>query len=509
MAQTLEFSGRSSGVLLHPTSLPGPGVGDLGPSARRFVDWLVDAGQSCWQILPLVPVDSGGSPYNGLSALAGNPLLLSPRLLADEGLLEPDEAEKEDGFPNDTVDFAAVLAWKDALLRTAYRRLLEGRVPHLLAPFDEFREENESWLSDYSLFRAVRDHHAGASWLEWPEDIRSRQPEALERWKQLLSWEVDRYAFQQYLFHRQWRALHEYANDRGIRIIGDLPIFVAHDSADVWANPGIFQLDGNGRPTVVAGVPPDYFSATGQRWGNPLYRWDVLRRRHFDWWVERFRRTLAMVDVLRVDHFRGFESYWEIPAEEETAVAGRWVKGPGAEFFRALERELGPLPIIAEDLGLITPEVDELRRELDFPGMRVIQFAFDGDPANTHLPVNYTAASVAYTGTHDNDTIVGWWAAAGTPEREQARLSLKEPQPDAWDFIRAVLSSSADLAIIPLQDLLSLPSGARMNTPGRATDNWTWRLAEHDPDDAIAARLRNLTERTNRLPAMTARGPSE
>ncbi|MQA90601.1 MAG: 4-alpha-glucanotransferase, partial [Gemmatimonas sp.] len=311
--------------------------------------------------------------------------------------------------------------------------------------------------------------------------------------------EVDRFAFSQYLFERQWSELRGYLQERRIGIIGDLPIFVAHDSADVWAHPDLFQLHPDGRPEYVAGVPPDYFSETGQRWGNPLYRWDRLRQQDYRWWIDRFRRTFSLVDVVRVDHFRGFEAYWEIPAAKETAVEGRWAPGPGADFFRTVEDRLGRLPIIAEDLGLITPEVNALRDELGMPGMRVIQFAFDGDPHNIHLPRNYTNRSVAYTGTHDNDTITGWWSATNSLERERARAWMGDGEPEGWDFIEAVLASPAATAIIPLQDLLGLSSGARMNTPGKASDNWTWRIGSNEPDGALAARLRELTERTDRL----------
>ena len=498
MVDTFNEFGRSSGVLVHPSSLGGLGIGDLGQPTIDFIDWLAEAGQRYWQILPLVPVDSGGSPYNGLSALAGNPLLLSPELLRDDGLLSEDDLVKGQNLPIDRVDFAAVLEWKEEILVTAYRNFLSGSARNLAQPFDAFHAANEEWLADYTLFRAARDYHRGIPWTEWPKDLRNREPLALDRWKQLLFDEVGGYAFQQFLFARQWGQVREYAREKGIRIIGDLPIFVAYDSSDVWANRDIFKLDEQGSPLVVAGVPPDYFSKTGQRWGNPLYRWDVLKEREYDWWVKRVRRTLEMVDIVRIDHFRGFEASWEIPADAETAVDGEWVKGPGTAFFRSLAEQLGTLPLIAEDLGLITPEVEELRDELGLPGMRVLQFGFDGDPKNTHLPDNYTSVSVAYTGTHDNDTTAGWWQTLPSDQRHQVKRWMKEQHPSTWDLIRAVFESSSQLAVIPVQDLLSLGSEARLNTPGEANNNWTWRMGGHNLTQAVADRLRQLTHATGR-----------
>lgn len=487
---------RASGVLLHPTSLPGPGIGDFGPAAHALIDWLAEAGQSYWQILPLVPVDSRGSPYSGFAALAGNPLLISPELLCEEGLIG---REVLDGIhlPDDHVDFSAVTVWKEELLAVAHRSFERAAGSPLRGAFERFRRENGGWLSDFALFRALRAHFDEAPWVEWPEAIRRRQPGAVAGWRTRLAGEVERYEFQQFLFHRQWKAVRGHAARRGVSIIGDLPIFVAHDSVDVWANPAIFQLDEEGMPTVVAGVPPDYFSATGQRWGNPLYRWDVLEADGYRWWVERFRRTLQMVDVVRVDHFRGFQAYWEIPASEETAAVGRWVAGPGESFFRAVEERLGTLKIIAEDLGIITAEVSALCEALGYPGMRVLQFAFDGDPTNPHLPENYPARSVAFTGTHDNDTIVGWWASASAEERARARARPGLENPDSWDFVSEVFASPADLAIVPVQDLLGYGSASRMNVPGRADSNWSWRIRTLPPAD-LAVSLRSLTMRTGR-----------
>jgi 4-alpha-glucanotransferase len=492
---------RASGVLLHPTSLPGDGVGDLGPEAHRFVDWLVEAGQSFWQVLPLAATGEGGSPYNALSAFAGNVALLSPRLMLDDGLLEEDETECPEALPGDCVKFVPVARWKDRLLRRAHGAFRAGWTPSLKRAFAEYRDRSAGWLDDWALFRALRDEHGGAAWSEWPEGLRRRDDDALRRAASRLQDEVERHAFGQFLFDRQWGALRAHANERGVRIIGDVPIFVAYDSADVWAHQEIFELDEKGRSTVVSGVPPDYFSETGQRWGNPLYRWEVLESTGYRWWVERFRRTLEMVDVVRIDHFRGFESYWEIPAGEETAINGRWMPGPGRALFRALETELGPLPLIAEDLGLITPEVDTLREELGLPGMRVLQFAFGGaDPENPHLPENYPAGTVAYTGTHDNDTAAGWFGAAS--EEEKARLrELTDAETDDihWGMVEVVLRSNADLAILPLQDVLGLGSEARMNTPGTMEGNWEWRFHAGELTPELAARLRTLTLESGRI----------
>ena len=492
---------RESGILLHATSLPDPGVGGLGDEALRFIDWLRAAGQLLWQVLPLVPVGEGGSPYNGLSAMAGNPLLLSPARLVEEGLLEDDEVPCPPGLPEAGVDFAEVARWKERLLRRAYGAYRAGWAPALRRDFAAHRERHAAWLDDYALFRALREQHGGASWTEWDPALRRRDPAALARAAGELDEEVERHAFGQFLFDRQWLAVRAHAGAAGIRIVGDVPIFVAHDSADVWAHPELFQLDREGRPTTVSGVPPDYFSATGQRWGNPLYRWDAMEADGYRWWTERFRRTLEMVDVVRIDHFRGFESYWSIPASEETALNGRWEPGPGVRLFAAVERELGPLPLIAEDLGIITPEVDTLREELGLPGMRVLQFAFAGsDPQNPHLPANYPRLAVAYTGTHDNDTAAGWYGAATDEERAGVEgLAASFPGEEMhWRMIELVLRSEAAVAVIPLQDVLGLGSEARMNTPGTVDGNWAWRFRPGDLTPELAARLLEVTRATGR-----------
>ncbi|HYH81981.1 MAG TPA: 4-alpha-glucanotransferase [Longimicrobium sp.] len=492
---------RRSGILLHPTSLPGDGVGDLGAHAYRFVDWLALAGQTLWQVLPLVAVGEGGSPYNGLSAFAGNTLLVSPDLLVEDALLDEDEARAPRPFAPSPADLEGSVRWKEPLLRRAHAAFRASASPGLRAGFAEYREREAGWLDDWTLFRALRDEHGGG-WPRWPRPLRARDPAALADARERLAEEVERHALGQFLFDRQWGELRRYANGRGIYLIGDVPIFVAHDSADVWANQQLFELDGEGRPTVVSGVPPDYFSATGQRWGNPLYRWDVLARDGYRWWVERFRRTLQMVDIARIDHFRGFESYWEVPGDEETALHGSWRRGPGRDLFAAVEKELGPLPLIAEDLGIITPEVDALREELKLPGMRVLQFAFGGDdPDNPHRPANYVRETVAYTGTHDNNTALGWYRDEATP-RARAELAgvggdgAGEPN---WGMIEVVLRSEADVAVIPLQDVLGMGSEARMNTPGSTSGNWDWRFRDGDLTPGLAARLREITALSGRL----------
>lgn len=498
MPESPVIGARASGILLHPTSLPGPGVGDLGEQAFRFVDWLADAGQSLWQVLPLVAVNEGGSPYNALSAFAGNPLLISPAELHLHGLL-PAEAAAAPQLDDDNLDFHAALRWKADVVRAAHALLSDDE--ELRADFRAFRDEEAGWLDDYTLFRALRDAHGRRSWVDWPEPLRRREPEALRRAREEFADEIERHAYAQYLFDLQWAAVRRYAHRNGIRIVGDVPIFVAYDSADVWAHPELFELDEALRPTVVSGVPPDYFSATGQRWGNPLYRWDVLARTGYRWWIERFRRTLQMVDVVRVDHFRGFESYWQVPAQEETAIHGEWRAGPGRKLFDAVSRVLGGLPLIAEDLGIITEEVEALRDDLDLPGMRVLQFAFGGDdPKNPHLPRNYVHNAVAYTGTHDNDTVLGWYADAGREERIAVDELTGGGRDMHWRLIETVLQSGAGWAIVPLQDVLGLGGQARMNTPGVAEGNWAWRLRDGELTPKLAARLAELVRKTGRAP---------
>ncbi len=487
---------RAAGVLLHVTSLPGPlGIGDLGPAARRFVDFLAAARQGLWQILPLGPTGFGDSPYQCFSAFAGNPLLISPELLVEEGLLDAGDLRGAPSGDATRVDFAALIPWKRALLARAARRFAaEAGQGGAAREYERFCSEH-AWLEDFALFMALKEAHRGAPWSAWGRDIARRAPGALERWRARLAAASHEQRFSQFVFHRQWRALRRHAAQRAVRLIGDLPIFVAHDSADVWANRELFSLDERGRPTVVAGVPPDYFSATGQLWGNPLYRWDVLAGRGYDWWIERLRGALELVDVVRIDHFIGFTRYWEVPGTAQDATQGRWVPGPGAALCRALREALGGLPIIAEDLGEVTPEVEALRDAFELPGMRVLQFAFGGDADNPFLPHNYPARCVAYTGTHDNDTALGWFAAAPAEERSFAQRYLARSGEDfAYDAIRAVMSSVAERAIVPVQDVLALGSEARMNRPGVADGNWAWRLAPDALGDWHAARLREMAE---------------
>lgn len=497
---------RSSGILLHPTSLPGRwGIGDLGVAAYQFVDFLESAGQRLWQILPLGPTGYGNSPYQSLSSFAGNPLLISLDRLVEEKLLEPGDLPAESELPEgivsaDRVDYNAVTDFKMPLLRRSFACFQHGASPAHTVAFQEFCAANAVWLDDYALFVAIKEAYDGASWDAWDQDIATRKPDALERWRERLAEQAEVQKYFQYLFFSQWRELKAYANERDVRIIGDMPIFVAYDGADVWADPELFYLDDKGRPTVVAGVPPDYFSETGQLWGNPLYRWDRMAANGYAWWMRRIKSTLDMVDIVRLDHFRGFEAYWEVPAGEETAVNGRWVKGPGPALFKKLEQDLGELPIIAEDLGLITPEVETLRDAFNMPGMKVLQFAFGDNARNPYLPHNYTSNYVVYTGTHDNDTTLGWFLSRGSDEQEAVQRYLGRDGSDiCWDMIRLALSSVADMAVFPLQDVLRLGSEARMNIPGQAEGNWGWRYQAEMLDPGLAQGLRLLTATYGRL----------
>ena len=510
------MSPRRSGILLHPTSLPGRfGIGELGPEAHRFADFLADAGQRLWQVLPLGPTGYGDSPYQCFSAFAGNPLLVSLEALVEDGWLAAADLESAPAFPQDTVDYDAVAAFKLPLLDRAFHRFEAEAEPADREAFDSFREANASWLDDYALYMAVKEAHSGVEWTEWDAAIARRRPEALARWREERADVVRAREFGQYLFFLQWKRLKDHCRERDVAIMGDIPIFVARDSADVWSHPELFQLEADGSPSFVAGVPPDYFSATGQLWGNPLYDWDEMARTGYAWWIERFRAALGLVDLVRLDHFRGFEAHWEIPAGEETAVNGRWVKGPGAGLFEALREALGDLPIVAENLGVITPEVEALRERFGFPGMAILQFAFGRDPeAAQFQPHNYPPNRVVYTGTHDNDTTVGWWTSSGQgdstrsgdevrEERERALAYLDaEGREIHWAFIRAAVSSVADTAIVPLQDVLGLGSEARMNLPGRAHGNWRWRFTGESLTQEIRDRLRRLAELYGRTPTI-------
>ena len=492
---------RSSGILLHPTSLPGPwGIGDLGHEAYQFVDFVQKAGQGIWQVLPLGPTGYGDSPYQCFSAFAGNPLLISPDLLLESGQLRPVDVADAPAFPDEYVDYGPVIQFKSALLTTAHRNWATDRTPEDRARFEAFCQRQSSWLEDYALFMALKDAHQGAVWTTWESDIAHHDPAAVAHWRQSLATEVERHKYLQYLFFEQWGELRRYAAERGVRIVGDIPIFVAHDSADVWSHPELFALDERGNPLVVAGVPPDYFSATGQLWGNPHYNWERIAQTGYSWWIERFRSTLELVDIVRIDHFRGFEAYWEVPASEKTAVVGRWVKGPGADLFYAVEQALGKLPIIAEDLGLITPPVVELRDRFDLPGMRILQFGFASDGKDSFLPHNYVRNCVVYTGTHDNDTALGWFRSAPERERQASLAYLGTDGSDfCWDLIRWLFASVADTAVVPLQDVLSLGTEARMNYPSRLGGNWSWRFGRQALTPEIGARLRQMAVSYGRL----------
>ena len=493
---------RSSGVLLHVTSLPGPyAVGDLGPAARKWVDTLAKAGQQWWQILPLGPSHDGSAPYGAFSAFAGNPLLVSPEQLVADGLLGKRDARPPKGVAA-AVDYPAATAFKEAVIDAAFARFVADHP--LRGEYDRFRRDQSAWLDDFALFAALLAEHGGRPWTTWGKALTRREPATLASARTKLAGAIDRHAFAQFLFARQWAALREYAADRGVRIIGDVPIFVSGDSADVWCNPGLFLLDRDLRPKVVAGVPPDYFSKTGQRWGNPLYDWRAMAKDNFGWWVARFRSLLAQADLVRIDHFRGFAACWHVPADAPTAQAGKWVKAPGAAVLAAARDAIGGLPFIAEDLGVITPDVEALRDGFGLPGMRVLQFAFDGDPANPFLPHNHVRAAVAYTGTHDNDTTVGWFAALSSKQRKQLLAYAPAAATDpAAALMRLAWQSVSTLAVAPAQDVLRLGSDARMNTPGTVDRNWRWRLPADYAKHAGWGELKELTRATGRASAVS------
>src|SRR5262245_48539141 len=490
---------RSSGLLLHPTSLPGPyGIGDVGPSAHAWMDTLARARQTWWQVLPLGPTGFGDSPYQSFSTFAGNINLLSPDLLVQEGLLTREDMGGL-AFPRDRVDYATVQPFKLRLLRHAWEHFKTGWAGHLREPYERFQFERRDWLGDYALFMAIKDVRRGGPWYDWPADLARRESMAAVR--QGLADGIAVHQFGQFLFFRQWHSLREHARHSGVRLIGDVPIFVAPDSADVWANPGMYLLDESLRPRVVAGVPPDYFSRTGQLWGNPHYNWDAMRDTGYAWWVARLRATFELVDVVRIDHFRGFCAAWQVPAGEPTAVNGRWVPGPGLDFFTRVRTGLGGLPLIAEDLGEITLDVYALRDDLRLPGMKILQFALDG-PKNPFLPHNHPTNCIVYTGTHDNDTTRGWWATAPEHERRFFRnYTARDSSDIAWDLLRMAWGSVANVAIAPVQDVLDLPTQHRMNLPGTGQGNWQWRMAEGALTDQILERLKVMTEVYARVPA--------
>ncbi|KQP35503.1 4-alpha-glucanotransferase [Pseudorhodoferax sp. Leaf274] len=490
---------RASGILLHPTSLPGPhGAGDLGPAAHHFVDWLATAGQKLWQILPLGGVGPGNSPYMSPSAFAGNVLLIDLAALAAEGWLPEAALAQPPAFDALRIDFAAMVPWRMALLAQAAQAFATDARPAQRTAHQAFCVEHAPWLEDYALFMALSEAHPGRDWADWPAPLARRVPAALAEAAALHAERIAFWRFVQWQFFVQWRRLKAYANGKGVAIVGDAPIFIAPQSAEVWARQDLFELEPDGHLSVVAGVPPDYFSATGQRWGNPLYRWSAHAAEGYAWWTARIRHTFALVDVVRIDHFRGFAAHWEIPASEPTAIHGRWVPGPGPALFDAIADGLGPLPIIAEDLGIITPDVDALRRGANLPGMRVLHFAFDGKAQNPYLPHHHEADTVVYTGTHDNDTTRGWWATAGMAEREQAAAYMGQGVEQItpaihWALIRLAWASVADTAIAPLQDVLGLGAEHRMNLPGEGEGHWAWRFGWDMVRPEHAERLAALT----------------
>lgn len=503
---------RASGILLHPTSLPGRfGIGDLGQAAYDFVDFLEETGQSLWQVLPLGPTGYGDSPYQCFSAFAGNPLLINLESLVSDDLLDQSDLDDAPAFSVDRVDYGSVIEFKNKILSKAHANFIAAGSEEAKSEYLKFSEQTLWWLDDYAVFQAIKDENAGKEWTKWDAYLRDKEDKAMHFFRENHVLEISRHKFWQFLFFKQWLKLAAYANGKGVKIIGDIPIFVAHDSADVWANRHLFYLDEKGNPTAIAGVPPDYFSETGQLWGNPLYRWDLMESNGYRWWIQRIRVAFSQVDILRMDHFRGFEKFWAVPASEKTAINGKWQNGPGANLFNAIKNAFsnidGELPIIAENLGFITPEVEELREKFGFPGMYILQFAFGTDPqADAFKPYNFAPNSVVYTGTHDNDTTVGWFTSQGAGDstrshdevNEEREFVLKYLGSDGkeihWDFIRLALASVSNTSIIPLQDVLGCGSEARMNIPSRESNNWSWRYRPEQLTSDIRARLAELTE---------------
>jgi 4-alpha-glucanotransferase len=490
---------RGNGLLLHLTSLPSPfGIGDMGPWAYKFIDFLAGAKQSYWQILPLNPTDlrHGNSPYHSASAFAGNPLLISPELLFQDGLLNQEDLSGQGKFSEARVDYYEARSFKEGLLHQAFEHFKTSKEKH---GYEEFRVQNAYWLDDYALFRALKAHFQGEVWSEWPEALRERNPDDLESMGKTLQDAVDKEAFLQYLFFKQWHMLKDYCNEKNINIIGDMPIYVVHDSADLWVRPELCKLDDKRRPLAVAGVPPDYFSETGQLWGNPVYRWDVLKERGYDWWIQRLARAFRLFDFVRIDHFRGFVSYWEVGADEKNAINGKWVEAPAEDFFRVILDRFPEAPIIAEDLGLITQDVWEVMDHFGFPGMKVLLFAFGEDlPTNPYAPHNYIRNCVVYTGTHDNNTSKGWFEKEAKPEEKRRltnylgrEIAAKEVH---WELVRLAMMSVANTAIIPMQDILGLGEPSRMNRPAKKDGNWKWRLLPDQLTPSLAKRLLEMTE---------------
>ena len=490
-------SDRLSGILLHPTSLPSPyGIGDLGDGAYEFIDFLNKAGQHLWQVLPLNPTGFGDSPYQSFSAFAGQPLLISPDDLQKLDLISAEDLKDLPNTDPKTVDYGAVIPWKNELLRKAYEKFCHTADKMLLEEYDSFCRENSFWLSDYTLYMACKSANDGRSWLEWETPYRNPSPAEKAELILSLKHEINYYKFIQFIFFRQWYALKTYANDKDVKIIGDIPIFVSLDSADVWSHQELFLLDAEGYPTVVAGVPPDYFSDTGQLWGNPLYDWKAHKKTGYAWWIARIRNQLDLVDYLRIDHFRGFEAFWAVPADAKSAALGTWKRGPKESLFLAIQKALGDhLPIIAEDLGIITPEVERLRDTFGFPGMKVLQFAFESEEESAYLPHQFTTTNcVCYTGTHDNDTSMGWYTNASSKAQDKVRRYMNTDGNSVhFDFIRTCLGSIAAYAIFPMQDVLGVNSDGRMNVPGKASGNWSWRFCREALNDSLAEYLKSLS----------------
>jgi len=492
---------RSCGILLHPTSLPGKyGIGSLGKQAYQFVDYLTIAQQKVWQILPLGPTGYGDSPYQCFSSFAGNPLLIDIDRLVTDGLLADNQIDTSITFPDHEVDFGKVIPYKMGLLKMAFYtfrdRVIYNQDPNNLEKvrFEVFCKQNYKWLDDFVLFMALKQVHNGQPWYEWETSLKMRNPHALQEKKNALYDEINFQKFCQFIFFKHWLELKSYANRNGVKIFGDMPIYISHDSADAWVNKDIFQFDENGTPIDIAGVPPDYFSATGQRWGNPLYRWEKLEETGFKWWIERIKASLIIYDYVRIDHFRGFSAYWSIPYQEVTAQKGKWIKSPGYELFEAVEKQLGNVPVIAEDLGVITSEVVELREAFNFPGMKILQFAFDSGEENNYLPHTFEQNYVVYTGTHDNDTVMGWYAKANETDKRYLHEYLAADAHDLhWKFIRLAWASVAVMAIAPLQDVIGLGSDARMNTPSTPSGNWKWRFRDYEFTHYHLERLRQMT----------------
>ena len=489
---------RSSGILLHPTSLPGKyGIGTLGNEAKKFIDFLEKSNQKLWQIFPLGPTGYGDSPYQCFSAFAGNPYLIDFEELFLLNFLDKSEVENTHLSDNDNyINYGLIYENKLPLLKRAYDNYKLLTPKNIKKDFENFKKSNAFWLEDYSLFISIKNHFVGKSWSEWDNDIKNRKSSAIKKYKLELSEEIEYQNFVQFLFFRQWNNIKSYANSKNIKVIGDIPIFVAFDSADAWSNPELFLFDEDRKPIKVAGVPPDYFSETGQLWGNPLYNWETLKKENYKWWIDRVKFNLTTCDIIRIDHFRGFDSYWAIPAGENTAINGTWEKGPGMDVFNAIKKELGDLPIIAEDLGNLTPSVIQLREDSKFPGMKILQFAFDSGEENDYLPHTYDKNSVVYTGTHDNDTIVGWYTKANDADKKWVKdyLDISSDKEIHWNFIKSAWGSVSNIAIAPIQDFLGLDDKSRINTPGVASGNWRWRLSENDLTDELAEKIAYITK---------------